>query len=129
MSAQPIIRTEKLERRFGDVEALQGINLEVEAGTVVGMLGPNGAGKTTTVRILTTLLLPDGGRAEVGEHDVVMAAPAVRRVIGSAGQQAAVDGRLTGREIRSAVGLLAAQPVQASDQLPDVVLIDQQLVG
>src|SRR5215212_8057440 len=106
MSAQPIIRTEKLERRFGDVQALQGIDLEVEAGTVVGMLGPNGAGKTTAVRILTTLLPPDGGRAEVDGLDVVTDAEELRYRIGLAGQSAAVDENLTGFENLEMVGRL-----------------------
>ena len=86
MSDRPIIRTELLERRFGDVEALKGIDFEVAAGTVLGMLGPNGAGKTTTVRILTTLLLPDGGKAEVDGLDVVKDAEELRYRIGLAGQ-------------------------------------------
>src|SRR5215213_1577285 len=106
MSAQPIIRTEQLVKRFGDVEALKGVNLEVEAGTVVGMLGPNGAGKTTTVRILTTLLLPDGGRAEVDGLDVVADAEELRYRIGLAGQSAAVDENLTGFENVEMVGRL-----------------------
>jgi ABC-2 type transport system ATP-binding protein len=106
MSEPWIIRTERLERRFGDVEALKGIDLEVEAGTVLGLLGPNGAGKTTTVRILTTLLLPDGGRAEVDGLDVVADAEELRYRIGLAGQSAAIDENLTGLENVEMVGRL-----------------------
>jgi ABC-2 type transport system ATP-binding protein len=89
---------EGLVKSFGDVVALDGLDLEVEAGTVFGLLGPNGAGKTTLVRILATLLEPTAGRAAVLGHDVVAEPLAVRRRIGLAGQFAAVDGELTGRE-------------------------------
>lgn len=82
----------------GNVRALDGVSLEVEAGTVLGLLGPNGAGKTTVVRILSTILSPDSGRASVLGLDVVQQADAVRRTIGLAGQYAAVDENLTGRE-------------------------------
>ena len=102
----PIIRTEHLQRRFGEVEALKGVDLEVERGTVLGLLGPNGAGKTTAVRILTTLLLPDGGRAEVDGLDVVADAEELRYRIGLAGQSAAVDENLTGFENIEMVGRL-----------------------
>jgi ABC-2 type transport system ATP-binding protein len=102
----PIIRTEGVQKRFGDVEALTGVDLEVQPGTVFGMLGPNGAGKTTTVRILTTLLLPDGGGAEVAGLDVVRDAEALRFRIGLAGQSAAVDENLTGAENLELVGRL-----------------------
>src|SRR5271156_2232684 len=82
----------------GNVRALDGVSLQVEAGTVLGLLGPNGAGKTTVVRILSTILSPDSGHAAVLGLDVVPQADAVRRTIGLAGQYAAVDENLTGRE-------------------------------
>jgi ABC-2 type transport system ATP-binding protein len=84
--------------RKSEVRALDGVDLEVEEGTVLGLLGPNGAGKTTTVRILATLLKPDAGRATVGGLDVVREAQAVRHRIGLSGQYAAIDENLTGRE-------------------------------
>src|SRR5919206_1326988 len=104
--SSPIIRTEKLERRFGKVEALKGVDIEVDAGAVLGLLGPNGAGKTTGVRILTTLLPPSGGRAEVDGLDVVADAEELRYRIGLAGQSAAVDENLTGFENLELVGRL-----------------------
>ncbi len=82
----------------GSVHALDGVSIDVEAGTVMGLLGPNGAGKTTAVRILSTILAPDSGHASVLGHDVVKDAPLVRQLIGLAGQYATVDENLTGRE-------------------------------
>ncbi|MGZ8578537.1 MAG: ATP-binding cassette domain-containing protein [Actinomycetota bacterium] len=106
MSA-PAIVVEGLRKRFDEVEALTGVDLEVEPATVFGLLGPNGAGKTTTVRVLATVLEPDEGHAEVLGHDVVKEPDAVRRRIGLAGQYAAVDPNLTGRENLRMVGILS----------------------
>jgi daunorubicin resistance ABC transporter ATP-binding subunit len=106
MNSTHAIVAEGVRRTFGDVVALDGLDLEVDAGTVFGLLGPNGAGKTTLVRVLATLLRPTGGRARVLGHDVVAEPLAVRRRIGLAGQFAAVDGELTGRENVEMVGRL-----------------------
>ena len=98
MTSSAAIEVRDLRKRFGEVSALDGLELEVPAGIVFGLLGPNGAGKTTLVRILATLLEPTSGEARVHGHDVVSESLAVRRHIGLAGQYAAVDGELTGRE-------------------------------
>jgi ABC-2 type transport system ATP-binding protein len=105
-SSGPAILVEALTKSFGEVRALRGIDLTVPRGTVLGVLGPNGAGKTTAVRILTTLLRPDGGRALVEGYDVVRQAAAVRRTIGLSGQSAAIQEELTGRENLEIVGRL-----------------------
>jgi len=96
--SEPAVVVEGLVKHFGDVKALDGIDLTVERGQVVGLLGPNGAGKTTTVRILSTLLQPTAGRAHVAGFDVVQHPDDVRRAIGLTGQYAAIDEYLTGRE-------------------------------
>jgi len=101
---------EGLQKRFGNVVALDGIDFEAARGTVFGLLGPNGAGKTTAIRVLATVLRPDAGRAEVLGHDVVRDPEAVRRRIGLAGQNAAVDPNLTGRENLRMVGILGQMP-------------------
>ena len=98
MATRPAIEASNLRRQFGDVHALRGVDLHAETGTVLGLLGPNGAGKTTAVRILTTLLRPDGGSARVAGYDVVREAAQVRAQIGLAGQYAAVDENLSGFE-------------------------------
>ncbi len=100
------VRTEALVKTFGSTRALDGIDLEIPTGTVLGLLGPNGAGKTTAVRILTTLLRPDSGRAWVAGHDVLAEPDKVRKSIGLSGQYAAVDENLTGFENLYMVGRL-----------------------
>ncbi|MFF9332892.1 ATP-binding cassette domain-containing protein [Streptomyces albogriseolus] len=98
MATTYAVLSEGLEKRFGTVRALRGLDLAVAEGTVCGLLGPNGAGKTTAVRLLTTLLRPDAGSARVAGLDLVREAAAVRRRIGVTGQDTSIDGDLTGRE-------------------------------
>ncbi|MGW1428257.1 ATP-binding cassette domain-containing protein [Streptomyces sp. NPDC002431] len=98
MTTTYAVLSEGLEKRYGEVHALRGLDLAVAEGTVCGVLGPNGAGKTTAVRVLTTLTAPDGGSARVAGHDVRREAAAVRAAIGVTGQDASVDGELTGRQ-------------------------------
>jgi ABC-2 type transport system ATP-binding protein len=105
-SLPPAIEVSGLVKSFGDVRALDGVELEAAPGTVLGVLGPNGAGKTTTVRILSTLLSPDAGTARVAGLDVVREAAQLRSRIGLAGQNAAVDENLTGLENLTMVGRL-----------------------
>jgi ABC-2 type transport system ATP-binding protein len=116
------IVAEGLTKRFGPVRALDGVNFELLPGGVLGLLGPNGAGKTTTVRILATLLAPDGGRARVAGLDVVRQAAAVRQVIGLSGQYAAVDPYLSGRENLRMISRLRGLGRGAARQRADELL-------
>ena len=100
----------KSYKHFGDIKALDGVTIAAETGKVLGLLGPNGAGKTTLVRILTTLLKPDSGQVSVGGIDVLRHKQRVREIIGLAGQYAAVDEILTGRENLVMVGRLYHMP-------------------
>jgi daunorubicin resistance ABC transporter ATP-binding subunit len=97
-ASAPAIEAEGLTKRFGEFTAVDALDLHVETGTVVSLLGPNGAGKTTMVRMLATLLRPDGGSARIAGHDIVGEAERVRRVISLTGQFAALDKNLTARE-------------------------------
>ncbi|WNM29863.1 ATP-binding cassette domain-containing protein [Streptomyces sp. Li-HN-5-11] len=108
------IYAEGLVKTFGDVKALDGVDLDVPEGTVLGLLGPNGAGKTTSVRCLTTLLRPDSGKAVVAGIDVLKHPNEVRRSIGLSGQFAAVDEYLTGRENLQMVGRLYQMKARAA---------------
>jgi ABC-2 type transport system ATP-binding protein len=107
MGDTPAIQAEGLAKRFGKTSALAGLDLQVPQGSVFGLLGPNGAGKTTAVRVLATLLRPDGGSARVLGSDVVTAAPEVRQRIGLTGQYAALDNYLTGRANLVMIGELS----------------------
>ncbi|MFD4030943.1 ATP-binding cassette domain-containing protein [Streptomyces sp. NPDC058637] len=98
MTTTYAVLSEGLEKRYGDVHALRGLDLAVAEGTVCGVLGPNGAGKSTAVRVLTTLTAPDAGSARVAGHDVVREAAAVRAAIGVTGQSTSIDGELSGRQ-------------------------------
>lgn len=118
----PTIRAEGLQKHFGTVQALSGVDLAAAPGTVLGLLGPNGAGKTTAVRILTTLLIPDGGVAEIAGYDVVRHPQAVRERIGLAGQQASVDEYLTGRDNLVMVARLYHLPLKTAHRRADELL-------
>src|SRR4051794_21388447 len=127
--AMPAIRVEGVTKSFGTTQALAGVDLEIPEGTVFGLLGPNGAGKTTLVRILSTLLVPDGGRAEVLGHDVVEEAGAVREMIALTGQFAAVDEMLTGRENLEMFGRLFKLSPENAHRRADELLDRFDLAG
>jgi oleandomycin transport system ATP-binding protein len=110
------IWAEGLVKRFGETTALDGVDLVVRKGTVLGLLGPNGAGKTTAVRVLSTLLQPDAGRASVAGYDVVRDAHQVRQLVGLTGQYAAVDEMLTGTENLLLIGRLLGMPRPAAKE-------------
>ncbi|WP_130492981.1 ATP-binding cassette domain-containing protein [Motilibacter rhizosphaerae] len=126
-SSDLAVHAEGLTKAYGATRALDGIDLAVPAGTVLGVLGPNGAGKTTAVRILATLLRPDGGTARVAGHDVVREPDAVRRSIGLTGQYASVDEDLTGRENLVMVGRLLDLPGRAAKARAAALLADFDL--
>jgi ABC-2 type transport system ATP-binding protein len=107
MSDNIMISAEGLTKRYGETQALAGVDFSVPAGSILGVLGPNGAGKTTAVRILTTFAVPDSGRATVAGHDVVRDAAEVRRHIGVAAQDATLDELLTGRQNLMLIGELS----------------------
>ena len=106
---EALIEAEGLTKAFGKVRALNGLSLTVPAGQAVAILGPNGAGKTTFIRMVATLLRPDSGTLRVGNRDVVKEPMAVRRMIGLAGQSAAVEEMMTGRENLTMVARLYGQ--------------------
>jgi ABC-2 type transport system ATP-binding protein len=110
MSDALAIEARGLEKAYGQTKALDGLDLDVEAGSILGMLGPNGAGKTTSVRVLSTLLRPDRGTARVAGYDVISQAARVRRYIGLTGQYAALDESLTGRANLIMIGQLGRLP-------------------
>jgi len=118
------IWAEGLVKRFGETTALDGVDLGVRTGTVLGLLGPNGAGKTTAVRVLSTLLTPDAGHASVGGYDVVRDAHQVRQLIGLTGQYAAVDEMLTGTENLLLIGRLLGHPKRQAKQRARALLDD-----
>jgi ABC-2 type transport system ATP-binding protein len=122
MSETPAIEAEGLVKRYGKTTALDGLDLTVPQGTVYGLLGPNGAGKTTAVRVLATLLQPDGGWARVDGHDVLTEAAAVRRTIGLTGQYAALDEYLTGRSNLIMIGQLSRLTARAARRRADELL-------
>jgi ABC-2 type transport system ATP-binding protein len=122
MSETPAIEAEGLVKHYGKTKALDGLDLTVAQRTVYGLLGPNGAGKTTAVRVLATLLRPDGGRARVDGHDVVAEAATVRRTIGLTGQYAALDEYLTGRSNLVMIGRLSRLTVRAATRRADELL-------
>jgi ABC-2 type transport system ATP-binding protein len=126
--AEGLVKTYRPRNRQGEVKALAGLDLTVDEGSVLGLLGPNGAGKTTTVRILSTLLRPDAGRATVAGFDVVRQAQELRSVIGLSGQYAAVDENLTGHENLRLFGRLYQMSWKEARSRADELLAQFDLV-
>ncbi|MGD0935460.1 MAG: ATP-binding cassette domain-containing protein [Streptosporangiaceae bacterium] len=122
-----MIEAEELAKRYGETQALAGVDFAVPGGSILGLLGPNGAGKTTAVRILTTLALPDAGRARVAGVDVVGHPAEVRRHIGVAAQDATLDGLLSGRQNLVLVGELSDMGRRASRQRATELLAQFEL--
>ncbi len=120
--SNPVIEAVDLSKRFGAVDAVDAVSFEVDAGKVLGLLGPNGAGKTTLVKMVTTLLPIDSGTARVGGFDVSSDAAHVRRLIGLAGQAAAVDEKLTARENLELFGRLYKLPRRRRAQRTDELI-------
>src|ERR1044072_5807822 len=116
MTTNLAIEASGLIKTFGDVRAVDGVDLAVRRGSVYGVLGPNGAGKTTAIRMLTTLLSPDGGSAQVLGHDIVREADAVRGLVSLTGQLASVDEDLTGKENLVLLGWLLGLKRPAAKQ-------------
>ena len=129
MTDIPAIEAEGLAKKFGTTQALDGIDLSVAAGSILGLLGPNGAGKTTAVRVLTTLLRPDAGRARILGADVVAQAGEVRTHIGLTGQYAALDDYLTGRANLIMIGQLGCLSRRQARQRADELLERFDLTG
>jgi len=129
MSQVLAVEASGLEKAYGRTRALDGLDLEVETGAILGLLGPNGAGKTTTVRVLSTLLRPDRGTARVAGHDVVTEAAAVRRSIGLTGQYAALDESLTGRANLIMIGQLCRHSRRAARRRAAELLEQFDLAG
>jgi ABC-2 type transport system ATP-binding protein len=126
----PAIEAQGLERTFdGEIYAVRGVDLEVAEGEIYGFLGPNGAGKTTTVRMLTTLLLPTGGRASVAGHDVAHEAHEVRKAIGVALQESALDPLMTGRELIRLQATLHGLPRDQGRRKAEALLESVDLLG
>lgn len=122
------ISVQNVSRSFGKVKALSKVSLEIPEGTVFALLGPNGAGKTTLIRILTTLLLPDEGKAAVGGYDVTAQSGEVRKIIGLAGQAASVDENLTGQENLEMVGRLYRLSLQEARSRAQTLLAQFDLL-
>jgi ABC-2 type transport system ATP-binding protein len=127
VSESPVIEAVGLQKRYGEQVAVDGVDLEVHAGRILGVLGPNGAGKSTTVRMLTTMTLPDGGTGRVAGLDIVEDARAVRRIIGVTGQDASLDELLSGTQNLRMVGELSGLSTRDASRRAAELLEDFEL--